>query len=312
MSIRRNKIKNTTVIINKRRAERPIELKNKDIIERKVQYEKECPFCVGNEYKTPLVIYNTNKPYYVKVSENKYPIVKEKSKDNKEIFGQHYVVVEGKNHSDNMHEFTKDQLKEIIKAYEYTVDKLYENEDIKYVQIFKNCGKDAGASLKHPHSQIVGINIMPDKISEEIENNKKYYKKNGECFYCSTLKNEIKNKKRIIKEGNYFTAFCPYDSMYQYKVTIIKNKHKSNFCLNDLEMMELAEIIALVLRKLNNIKENCSYNICFHFLKEENDFYHFYLDIIPRLNPMGGFELGTGIMINTVDPDIAAEAYRNN
>ncbi|KHD37149.1 galactose-1-phosphate uridylyltransferase [Clostridium acetobutylicum] len=311
MSIRRNSINNTTVIINKKRAERPVELKSENKKEEKVQYEKECPFCIGNEYRTPAVIYDTKEPYHVRVSENKYPIVKEKSMDNNEVFGHHYVVIEGKNHSDNMHEFTKEQMREIIKAYKNTVYKLYENEDIKYVQIFKNCGKDSGASLKHPHSQIVGINIVPDEISREIKGTKKYYEENKECFYCSRLKKEVQYKKRIIHIGKYFTAFCPYDSTYQYKVTIMKNQHQSNFGLDELEMMELGEIITLILKKLNNISYNCSYNMCFHFLKEENEFYHFYVDIIPRLNPMGGFELGTGIMINTVDPEVAAEIFRN-
>lgn len=305
MGVRKNFIKDAVVIVNKERGERPNELimKEKEV--------NECPFCPDNEYRTPVTIYNSGAPYNIRISKNKYPIVKEKNEDNEGIFGEHYVVIEGEKHDANMNEFTKEKMKEIIKAYEYVVHKLYVDKDIKYIEIFKNCGKDAGASLKHPHSQVIGINIIPKDIAEEIARAEDYYKTNKTCIYCDILKSEFKNKKRIVYEGKYFTTFCPKESLCQYKMTIIKNHHQSNFKLEDDEMMDLGNVILISLKKLNSVKKNCSYNLCFHFIKDDNAFYHFYIDIIPRLNPVGGFELGTGIMINTVEPEVAAETLRN-
>ncbi|PJI09205.1 MULTISPECIES: galactose-1-phosphate uridylyltransferase [Clostridium] len=305
MGIRKNLIKNAVVIVNKKRGERPNEL----TMEKKEVYE--CPFCPGNEHRTPVIIYDSKAPYNIRISKNKYPIVKEKNQDNEGIFGEHYVVIEGEEHDVNMHEFTKEKMKEIIKAYKHVVHKLYVDKDIKYVQIFKNCGKDAGASIKHPHSQVVGINLVPKDIADEIQRAEDFYKTNKTCIYCNILKSELKNRKRIVYEGKYFTAFCPNESLYQYKMTIIKNHHQSNFEFDDDEMMDLGNVILVSLKKLNNVKKNCSYNLCFHFIKDDNVFYHFYIDIIPRLNPLGGFELGTGIMINTVEPEVAAETLRN-
>ncbi|WP_010233281.1 galactose-1-phosphate uridylyltransferase [Clostridium arbusti] len=309
--MRINPISNEVVIMSENRSKRPSDFPaDKQKIER-ITFKKDCPFCQENQHMTSKKIYENQGSNFVKVVENKYPAVFKKEEANSNIYGFHYVVIEGRDHNTRFFELTKEHISEIIKAYINISTNIYKSSFIKYVQIFKNNGREAGASLQHCHSQIIGINILPQKIEREIENCKKYYKDKNTCILCDILKEEIKDKKRIVYEGKEFVALCPYASTFKYEVQIIKRKHSSTILnLNEVEIMDLSNVMKNVTGMIYNVLGDISYNIYYNFVKEDNSYYHFYIEICPRTVKGAGFEISTGIMINTVFPEIAAEKLR--
>lgn len=302
-------ISKETVIISENRLNRPTDL---SLNNEKVDFKKECPFCVNNEGDTGLKVYEDREDYGVKVVENKYPIILKKQCTESDIYGFHYVVIEGKNHSENFYEFNKNHIAEIIRAYMSVSRDIYESKFIKYVQIFKNHGKGAGASLRHSHSQIVGMNVMPEKIKTELENSRKYYMNDGNCPFCDLLKKELQSKERVVYENEGFVAICPYVSTHRYEIQIMKRKHSSTLLtLNEAEINDLSDVLKVVTNKLNSVLGNdISYNIYYNFIKEDNKYYHFYVKICPRMVNGAGFEISTGIMVNTILPEVAAKRIR--
>lgn len=309
--MRINPISNEVVIMSENRSKRPSDFTVDKQEFEKVSAKKNCPFCQENQHMASKIIYKNNGNNFVNVVENKYPAVLKKGETNSNIYGFHYVVIECKNHGTRFFELSKEHIADIIKAYINVSTQIYNSSFIKYVQIFKNNGREAGASLQHSHSQIIGINILPQKIEREIENSKKYYKDKNTCILCDILKEEIKFKKRIVYEGKEFTALCPYASSFKYEVQIIKKKHSSTILnLNEEEIMDLSDVMKNVTSMIYNVLGDISYNIYYNFVKEDNEYYHFYIEVCPRTVKGAGFEISTGIMINTVLPEVAAERLR--
>lgn len=310
--MRINPISKETVIMSENRLKRPTDFSSNKT-ENKRSFKKDCPFCIENEGSLPVKVHEDENPYGVKVVENKYPIVLKKEDSKSNIYGFHYVVIEGRDHSKSFYELSREHISEIIKAYISISRDIYDSEFVKYVQIFKNHGKNAGASLRHSHSQIIGMNVMPEKIKIEIENSRKYYKNNKTCPFCDILKGEIQSKERIVYEGKEFIAICPYVSKHRYEVQIIKKRHSSSLLtLNEFEITDLSDVLKVVTNKLHGVLgKDISYNIYYNFLKEEKvKYYHFYIEICPRIVNGAGFEISTGIMVNTILPEIAAKKLR--
>lgn len=309
--MRTNPISKETVIISENRSKRPTDFLSEKHEEENISFKENCPFCIENENMTSKKVYESKEPYFIKVVENKYPAILKKEQSNSNIYGFHYVVIEGKNHSGKFFEFSIEHIAEIIRAYIVISKKIYDFPFIKYVQIFKNYGRGAGASLQHSHSQIVGINILPQKIEDEIDNSKEYYEDKKTCIQCDILKNEIHLKERIVYEGKEFIALCPYASNYQYEVQIIKKGHTSTMLnLNEVEIKDLSDVLKTVTNMLYKVLGDISYNIYCNFIKKDNSYFHFYIEVCPRTVKGAGFEISTGIMINTVSPEIAAKTLR--
>lgn len=310
-NMRINPISKEAVIISENRSKRPTDFSSEKYEEENINFKKTCPFCLENENMTSKKVYESKVPYFVKVVENKYPAILKKEQTNSNIYGFHYVIIEGKNHSEKFFQFSVDHIAEIIRAYIVISKKIYDFSFIKYVQIFKNHGKDAGASLQHSHSQIIGINILPQKIADEINNSKKYYEDKKTCILCDILKEEIDSKERVVYEGKEFIALCPYASTYKYEVQIIKKKHSSTMLnLNESEIKDLSDVLKTVTNMLYKVLGDISYNIYCNFIKKDNAYYHFYIEVCPRTVKGAGFEISTGIMINTVSPEAAAKKLR--
>lgn len=311
--MRINPISKEAVIMSENRLKRPTDFSSDKTENDKISFKKDCPFCIEDQNSSRIKIYEDQISYGVKVVENKYPIVLKKEEAESNVYGFHYVVIEGRDHSKSFYELSREHIGEIIKAYICVSKNIYRNEFIKYVQVFKNHGKNAGASLRHSHSQIIGMNVMPEKIKTEVENSSKYYKDNKTCAFCDLLKDEIKSKERIVYEGKEFIAICPYVSKHRYEIQIIKKKHSSTiFTLNEFEINDLSDVLKIVTNKLHSVLgKDISYNIYYNFLKEEKvKYYHFYIEICPRIVNGAGFEISTGIMVNTILPEIAAKKLR--
>jgi UDPglucose--hexose-1-phosphate uridylyltransferase len=174
--------------------------------------------------------------------------------------------------------------------------------------VFKNYKRAGGASLEHPHSQIIGLNFIPKRVAEEVENCKEYFLQNEKCIFCSIIDKERKDAKRIIYENESYIAFCPYASFFPYEVQILSKKHKSSILsLDDDEIIMLGDIIKKVHYKYNKSVGDIPYNMYFHFVKDELEYYHFYIKICPRISMHAGLEISTDVMVSAISPEYAAE-----
>jgi UDPglucose--hexose-1-phosphate uridylyltransferase len=232
-----------------------------------------------------------------------------KSSDFGYAIGEHEVIAESPNHNEGPAEAELPQLVLLIKAY---IDRLKEfraKPYVRYVQIFRNYGPEAGASLFHPHSQIIATPIIPSKIQEEQAASKNYFEKNNKCFFCDLIEKEAKGP-RLILENEYFIVFAPYASITPLEFWIIPKRHSPNMLdLSENEISAFAKTLKASLKALKDLVNDPPYNYGFHLAINEDaqDYYHWHLEVYPKLAIWAGFELSSGIYINTVTPEKAAE-----
>lgn len=274
-----------------------------------------CFFCPGNENLTPPEIgrIEDNNKWKIRWFPNKFPAIDEKS--NSEIitsdrfytidgaFGYHEVIVETPDHDKQLADLKTEDISELLKIYSLRIKELSKRKNIKYVQIFKNSGSEAGTSIAHTHTQIMAASIIPKLVREKIEAVKKY--KN--CPYCDIIKKEEKSK-RFAYSNDDFLVFTPFAPRFNFEVWIFPKKHYKNITeLNGAEFENLARAFKKVLSKLR--KTNVSYNFYLHY-SPMGEGLHFHFEIMPRLNKWAGFELATDSYVITISPEDAAKFYR--
>jgi len=326
---RKDPLSKKWVIIAIERAARPHDFKKKQ--EEDPQDPSKCFFCPGNEYTTPPEVLAYRKPgsipngpgWWVRVVPNKFPALKPEGElDKKGIgiydfmngIGYHEVLIEGEDHFVTPLTQSQDLFQEIIWAYRDRIIELSKDPRIKYVIIFKNHGKDAGASLFHPHSQIIATPIIPSVIKTEIDNAKEYFDLRDRCLFCDIITQERGHQERIVFENNSFLAFCPFASSFPFEMWIIPKKHQHRFeDIDKNHVVDLAETMKTVFSKLYKLLDNPPYNMMIHTSpanSNNKEYFHWHIEIIPRLTKVAGFEWGTGIYINPIPPEIAAIELR--
>jgi len=331
--MRKNPLSGSWVILAPERAHRPDSHISLGVEHHPhAEHHHECHFCYGNERTTPqeVLVYGRKdaKPnstgWELRVVSNKFPAVDtekhfcESCKNYMEIYsyaeGKSEVVIETPHHSKKMHNYSINELMLVINAYKERYIAISQEKHIKYVSIFKNCGIKAGASISHSHSQIIGIPIIPPLIKQELSLAKKYYKDKNKCIYCDMINLELKEKSRIVFENDEFVAFMPYASKAPFETWILPRFHSNSFeKISDLQIKNLAQSIKTVLYKLHETVENAPYNFFIHTSPAKTntaDFYHWHIELIPRTTTFGGFELGTGILINISTPEENAKILR--
>lgn len=290
-----------------------------------------CPFCVGNESKTPPEIAAYRKEgtqenssgWWVRVVPNLFPALKPGTTETyKQNFyltrpgsGAHEVLIESTDHNASLEEHSLDQVREIFQMWIDRYRAVINQEGIKYVQIFKNEGSVAGASLEHPHSQLIATPLIPPVIDEELKGAKDYHAQQGKCIYCDMLNHEVKERERIAVENQDFVSFCPYASRFPFETWIIPKEHQADFAsLNNGQVTRLAEIVQETMQKIIGSLNNPPYNMVLHSAPSGEGnapYYHWHLEILPRLTIVAGFEWGTGIIINPTPPESAAQYIRD-
>lgn len=273
-----------------------------------------CLFCPSNEHMTPVEIgrveYKGN--WRIRWFLNKFPAIEKKGNQKIKLkkffsegnlYGIHEIIVETSHHKSQLADLPTSQIKEILEVYRLRARDLGNISGIKYVDIFKNHGKDAGTSLVHSHSQVMALPQVPKLVMEEINAVKKHTK----CPYCEIIKLESKSKRKIFETKNAI-AFAPFASRFNYEAWIFVKKHKRNMEeLNETELNEIALILKKILTKLKKI--NASYNFFIHYSPGKENL-HFHIEITPRLATWGGFEISTEAVINSVLPEDATRFYR--
>jgi UDPglucose--hexose-1-phosphate uridylyltransferase len=181
--------------------------------------------------------------------------------------------------------------------------------------IFKNFGAAAGASLEHPHTQIVALPMVPKNAMEEIKGAHNYFEFRERCVFCDIIHQETQEKERIIIENKHFLSFCPFVSRFPFEIWIIPKKHSGYFCyMPQEEIPVLAAILKETIMRLKSIFANISYNFIIHSSPINGDGviegYHWHIEFMPKLTRVAGFEWGSGFYLVPTPPELAAKYLR--
>lgn len=305
------------VIYATNRKKRPYDF-NKCVLQPKDEIK--CSFCIGHENETPNPTYQNheNGMWTIRCFENKYPMIDlENATEDKDDFyvhekgkGIHEVLVDTPNHDEKIHEFTKGHLIEVLEVLQKRYCAIKLCEGIKYIQIFKNTGPDAGASIMHSHWQISGVPFVPF-LQECVLNN---IVKSNKHLYKEMINHEKKENKRVIYENEYFIALVPYAAKYSYEICIFSKDCISSYDQFEKKHIEsLGDILNYVLDKSSKVRQDICYNICFMDIPDKSveKNYCWHARIIPRIGSLAGFEMGTAGYINPVLPEEATEYIKN-
>ena len=282
-----------------------------------------CPFCPGNEHLTPPTVYSLpvagGKSWRLRVVRNKYPALvpggngcgqSDGIYNRMDGIGCHEVLIENSRHGLRLEEMSLEAIADVARTFSLRTREIKKDPGVKYVMIFKNHGMNAGASLAHPHSQIIALPMVPIMVEEEITGAGLYFKEKGACVFCDILKEETGFKKRVVAENGNFLAIEPYASRFSFETWLLPKKHLSHFeDMPEALVPDLASILKNILCKLHATLPDLSYNLIVHTMPvqtPEAAHYHWHIEIMPKLSQVAGFEWGTGFYINTVPPEDAA------
>jgi UDPglucose--hexose-1-phosphate uridylyltransferase len=322
--LRQDLVSGTWAVVATGRAKRP-EMFKKQKREVFQESTKDCPFChLGDpkEGKNPLIYFRENGDWSLRVIPNKFPAFKQERGLNKREQGPFHImdgigfheVIITKDHDRQMANFEVAEVAEVLDCYQERYLDLMNRRFVNYISIFHNHGKEAGASISHPHSQLIALPVIDPDISRSLQGSCNYYRANKKCVHCVMIEWERKSKKRIIFENDDFVVFCPFVSRAAFEIRVYPKAHKSYFeRMNEREKFQAAEALRAGLNKLYNALDDPSYNFFIHTAPcdgKSYDHYHWHLEILPKTSIWAGFELGTGIEISTIEPEKAAMFLR--
>lgn len=301
--IRKAYFLNKFVIITPGRAKRP-----RDMVEQTIEKSSSsCFFCPGQVENQEVIRYygGGEKNWKIVAIKNKFPSV---SLDNKKAYGTQEVIIETREHNKKFVDLPLSQIELYLNVLAKRLKDISKNKKLEYILEFKNHGSKAGASIKHEHSQIFATEILPIDVFEELELAESYKIEHGTCPYCDTLKKELKSSRRVW-EDNRVGAFTPYASEYHYETWIFPKRHTDNIStLNKSEIRSMAKCLKHILDKVDKL--GLAYNFFMHQVVSRQD-QHFYIKVQPRdVNVWAGVELGSGLVINSISPELAAKYLR--
>jgi UDPglucose--hexose-1-phosphate uridylyltransferase len=288
-----------------------------------------CAFCTGNEHTTPNEIISfrpdsssPNTPgWTLRVVPNKFPALRvegELNRTGEGIFdrmngiGAHEVIIESPDHNVTLSTMPIKSVEDALMAFYYRISDLKKDKRFKYVLVFKNEGEVAGATLEHTHSQLIALPIIPRAVEEEIELAKNYYNFKERCIFCDIIHQEIKSGVRVISENKDYIVLAPFAPRSPFETLIFPKNHQSSFA-PDGKLSLLAQILQQTLRQIDKALDYPPYNMLIHtspFKEENNEYYHWHIEIKPKLSSTAGFEWGSGFYINPTPPEDAAKFMR--
>ena len=325
--LRKDPVTGRWVIISSERGRRPSDFQEAPP-KRKGGF---CPFCAGNERFTPPEILAYREPgtvpnsqgWSLRVVPNKFPALKIEGNldktgiglfDKMNGIGAHEVIIENPSHEMTMSKLPERKIEDILWAYRDRVIDLKKDPRFQSILIFKNEGEAAGASLEHSHSQLIALPIIPRQVSEEIEGARLYYNYKERCIYCDIVRQEMYAEERNVAENEHFLAITPFAARFPFETWIIPKTH--NACFDESQPWEyssLARILKNVLQRLDKVLNIPPYNYIIHtcpLRSQMREFFHWHLEIMPKLIRIAGFEWGSGFYINPTSPEEAAKFLR--
>ena len=307
-----------------------------------------CPFCRGNEAKTPPELFRMEAEdgnWAVRLVPNLYPVLGDDREHANFTFGlqqtidgygRHEVFVDHPDHGAAIHEMSEAHLQQVFAAYQKRMGQLYASDPrLNYVLVFKNFGPAAGASIPHTHSQIIAMPVVPANVEAEVHNSAEYYHKHHRCIFCALIdealtfeatiydraSGEIRRKidvgQYVIERTQHFIAIKPFASRFEWEVHILPLVHSAEFLDMPTEWLpDLARIMKRTMVRLDAVIGGAQYNYFLHSVphggaeKDNAASYHWHLEICPRTSIPTGFELGSGLFVNTISPEGAAKRLR--
>lgn len=334
--LRRNILTGKWVVVAVERSQRPHKFKliydNCDEKE-----DKKCPFCSGNEHLTPpeTLAYgdkgkSNSSGWKVRAFDNKFPAFTPKGNqlNFNELYysipalGRHEVVVHSPSHTDGFSKMNIEQIDLVLRAITERIKSLYKDKNVKHISIITNHKSQSGASMPHPHSQLFASPIIPSVLETEMQNFNKYSKEKNNCIVCDQITAELKMKEntieenRVVADGEGYLIISPFAARLPFETWILPKHHSEKFeDISDGERFHLAEAISYIMQRYNKKLNDPPYNMIIHSAPKKvskKQVFHWHIEIIPRLTILAGFELASGMTINIVPPEKAAQFLTDN
>lgn len=307
-----------------------------------------CPFCSGNESMTPpaIVALPDKKNWQVRIVENLFPVLGDDEQNPDFVFGlqqtidgygRHEVVIDHHNHGIALHEMSESHIQCLFDAYRIRMGQLYASDErLRYVLLFKNFGPAAGGSIPHTHSQIIAMPVVPHNVQSEVDCSRQYFEKHNNCIFCTLVdesltfeatiydRNSGEIRRRIdvgqyvVEKGKFFVAVKPFASRFEWEMHIYPLQHQADFMqATEGEKRDFASVLRRTMKRLDAVLGGAQYNYFVHSIPHGEAYsnhlssYHWHLEICPRTSIPTGFELGSGLFVNTVSPEAAAAQLRS-
>jgi len=327
--LRKDPVLGRWIIISKERGKRPTDFPIQ-------QYEVSsgfCPLCPGNESSTPSEVFayrdgnsSPDQPgWQVRVVPNKFPaliIEGDLAKEGVGLYdrmngiGAHEVIIESPNHEESFADIPPERMCLVFKAYRERIQDLEKDSRFKYVMVFKNHGKAAGASLEHSHSQLIALPILPRMIVSELSGAHSYYKYKERCLFCDIIHQEMQFDERVVCQNEQFITIMPFAPRTPFEMWVLPKYHSSSFSMqSDDDLFSLAQIFSESLTRLTSCIPDVPYNFVLHTEPLRSgglNHYHYHFEIVPKLTSIAGFEWGSGFYINPMPPEEATKYLRES
>lgn len=329
---RQNPINKQWVLIAPSRNKRPEDFRTYSVGFGLPDLDPACVFCPGNENKNPDVTDHIHrvpdtKEWQLRVIQNKFSSLEATqlyaNRDfyiSRAGYGDHEVIISRK-HNEPPALQSAVMVQQTLKLFQERMAAIQSDPEIAYTQIFHNHGRDAGASLIHPHYQILATPMVPPHVHDELRGCYHHYQLTGNCIYCDIMKEELKVKDRIVYEDDYFVVMSAYASRSPFETWIMPKRHQARFeSTSDTELLHLAHVLKKVLGTLYVKLSDPPLNFYVHTMPRSHDkhivheekSYHWHLTVFPRLTNWAGFEYGTGIPVNPMAPEETAKFLRGD
>lgn len=290
-----------------------------------------CPFCPGNEHLTPDEVFalrdlggNGTRNWQIRVVPNRFAALQPTENGLGRAssglfnvaagFGYHEVIIESPRHDHTLARMSDEEILELLQTYRQRYEALKKDPRVKHILIFRNHGKRAGTSLQHPHSQLVATRIIPLHIRQKYEIAIRHFDDTARCLYCDIVAAERRAGQRVVLESPGFLVVHPFASQVPFETWIFPKTHNPCFAgANPDQLSELATVLRRTLRGLHDGLGNPDFNLMLHTAPledEDKPYFLWHIEIRPRLTTQAGFELGTGIYINTAVPEQTASFMR--
>lgn len=317
------------VIIAPHRGDRPHSRAHSQDARPAVAHDPLCPFCPGNEVLTPpesFRISDGSTGWVVRVVPNKFGVLTPEGtpqrREEGPLFhemtgvGVHEVIVETPLHNGRLRSMAEIEVEQVLGSYQARYQTLRKDPFVACILIFKNDGERAGTSLEHPHSQLVALPVVPTQIRQKVAVAKQYFDDRRRCLYCDLVQAEVEAKARLVLFSERFVVFHPFASRAPFETWIVPTQHQSSFGqASREELAALACVLKKTLQALSDVLGTPNFNLVLHtapIADENQPYYLWHLQIIPRVTTIAGFELGSGMAISTMRPEETAVIMRNS
>ena len=326
--LRKDPITGRWVIISTDRRKRPSDFRLEPV---HIKPDPSCPFCEGHEHMTKGELLSRrrngshpNQPGWdLRVVPNQFPVLRvegglerqgEGLFDKMNGIGAHEVIIESPKHDDTLATMSPETVEQVLSAFRERVLDLKQDRRFRYIIIFKNHGAAAGASLDHSHSQLIALPIVPREVRDEVDGAKAHFASKERCVFCDIVRQELADGRRVIAESPEMVALAPYAPRFPFETWIMPRRHQARYEDGQRhEYAALARMLGDILRRMNRMLKSPPYNLLIHSapMSEPADYYHWHVEIIPKLTKVAGFEWATGFYLNPTAPEEAAQVLRD-